>query len=362
MKGHPMAAEQNNAAERAANYTPEDREFYDFWYGHMLGDVMQAPLADVAHSTARYIWDAARRSAAIGEGNSVEFDGIKTPEFEGIEASASIDEDGLPPRAGMIDFIDEFGRLTHKDGWTADQMRQFASDHAASLQASFDAAVALAGETIDARNEEIADLRAQLARQSQGVSDLRPIEYDKGMDRVYIPLPGGWEIQTKGNGSTFRIAHVPSRQRWHVLDDRLHEPLEGLAREMRNHYADLHAQFEPGSEKPVAWKYRALAGNGEWRVTLNEEWARSVNGDVDVVPLYAAPPLYSEQQATPACRNCLDFGWEPSVGGERRPCGFCQKPGEQNTAKCVGCEGKPSAENNPCAVCGKAVKEQPNVG
>ncbi len=32
-----------------------------------------------------------------------------------------------------------------------------------------------------------------------------PIERDEGMDRTYIPLPGGWEVQTKGNGSTFRI-------------------------------------------------------------------------------------------------------------------------------------------------------------
>lgn len=48
-------------------------------------------------------------------------------------------------------------------------------------------------------------------------------------------------------------------------------------------------------------------------------------------PLYAAPPLSSEQQA----------------------------------AECVGCEGKPSAENNPCAVCGNAAqaeKGQTNVG
>jgi hypothetical protein len=66
-----MAAEQNIDAERAANYSPEDRAFFDFWYGHMVGDMMQAPLAGVTHSTARYIWDAARRSAAIGEGGLV---------------------------------------------------------------------------------------------------------------------------------------------------------------------------------------------------------------------------------------------------------------------------------------------------
>jgi hypothetical protein len=62
--------------------------------------------------------------------------------------------------------------------------------------------------------------------------------------------------------------------------------------------AELRAQLARQSQgEPVAWKYRALAGNGEWRVTLSEDWARSVNGDVDVVPLYAAPPLSSAQQA-----------------------------------------------------------------
>lgn len=64
-------------------------------------------------------------------------------------------------------------------------------------------------------------------------SELPPIEYDHDMDRTYIPLPGGWEIQTKGKGSTFRIAHIPSRTRWMVLDDKLHEPLEALARDVR---------------------------------------------------------------------------------------------------------------------------------
>lgn len=32
-----------------------------------------------------------------------------------------------------------------------------------------------------------------------------PVETDVELDRKYIPLPGGWEVQTKGKGSTFRI-------------------------------------------------------------------------------------------------------------------------------------------------------------
>lgn len=64
-----------------------------------------------------------------------------------------------------------------------------------------------------------------------GVTELNPI--DSEGTRHYIPLPGGWEIQTKGSGSTFRIAHVRGPgdyDRWPVLDDHLHKPLEDMAR------------------------------------------------------------------------------------------------------------------------------------
>lgn len=49
------------AIEQASlsSYSDEDKAFYKFWYGHMLDDLMQPPLADINHSTARYIWDAA---------------------------------------------------------------------------------------------------------------------------------------------------------------------------------------------------------------------------------------------------------------------------------------------------------------
>jgi len=40
-------------------YSKADQAFYRFWYGHMLGDLMQPPLCSIDHSTARYIWDAA---------------------------------------------------------------------------------------------------------------------------------------------------------------------------------------------------------------------------------------------------------------------------------------------------------------
>lgn len=62
---------------------------------------------------------------------------------------------------------------------------------------------------------------------------LPPIEYDADMDRYYIPMIGGWEIQTKGKGSTFRICNTKTHVRWPVLDEHLHEALEQMAKDNR---------------------------------------------------------------------------------------------------------------------------------
>jgi hypothetical protein len=60
----------------------------------------------------------------------------------------------------------------------------------------------------------------------------KPIERDEQMDRTYIPMPGGWEIQTKGKGSTFRICG-PDDDRLAIPDSPyLHETLEQMARDV----------------------------------------------------------------------------------------------------------------------------------
>jgi hypothetical protein len=58
---------------------------------------------------------------------------------------------------------------------------------------------------------------------------VKPIDYNADMDRYYIPIGAGYEVQTKGNGSTFRIWDGKDR-RFAVLDKMLHEPLEAMAR------------------------------------------------------------------------------------------------------------------------------------
>ena len=61
---------------------------------------------------------------------------------------------------------------------------------------------------------------------------IEPIERNEAYDRTYIPLPGGWEVQTKGKGSTFRICD-PDGRRLAIPDSPyLHETLERMAREV----------------------------------------------------------------------------------------------------------------------------------
>ena len=71
---------------------------------------------------------------------------------------------------------------------------------------------------------------------------LPPIDRDESIDRTYIPLPGGWEIQTKGKGSTFRICDTKTGDRFAVLEERTHGELERMAREIHAaHKAALSA-------------------------------------------------------------------------------------------------------------------------
>ena len=66
---------------------------------------------------------------------------------------------------------------------------------------------------------------------------LAPIEYDKSYERHYIPFSLTYEVQTKGKGSTFRIA---------AEDDRMaiggssfeHEFLQVMAKQIREEYGE----------------------------------------------------------------------------------------------------------------------------
>ncbi len=62
-----------------------------------------------------------------------------------------------------------------------------------------------------------------------------PIESADAMARHYIPLPGGWEVQTKGSGSTFRLVDTKTGDRLAIPDaPYLHETIERMAREVHS--------------------------------------------------------------------------------------------------------------------------------
>jgi hypothetical protein len=63
---------------------------------------------------------------------------------------------------------------------------------------------------------------------------LPPIARDEDYQRDYIPLPGGWEIQTKGRGSSFRICDTKSGERFNIAGTHFeHDFIERMAREIR---------------------------------------------------------------------------------------------------------------------------------
>ena len=91
-------------------------------------------------------------------------------------------------------------------------------------------------------------IRALSAAQPGAQEAIPPIERDESMDRTYIPLPGGWEVQTQGKGSTFRICNTKTGDRWPVLCKDIHAALEQMARDA--HAAALAApQPSQGAEE-----------------------------------------------------------------------------------------------------------------
>jgi hypothetical protein len=67
----------------------------------------------------------------------------------------------------------------------------------------------------DEANRKVSDANENLRA---ALEPLPPIEQDE-MDpsREYIPLPGGWEIQTKGRGSSYRLCDTKSKERHTIL-------------------------------------------------------------------------------------------------------------------------------------------------
>lgn len=80
--------------------------------------------------------------------------------------------------------------------------------------------------------------------------DIKPIEYDAEVDRFYIPVNSRYEIQTKGKGSSFRIANKVTHLRNIVLNDSLHHVLEDMAKATNAEMMQLKAATK-ASEKRI---------------------------------------------------------------------------------------------------------------
>jgi hypothetical protein len=65
--------------------------------------------------------------------------------------------------------------------------------------------------------------------------------------------------------------------------------------------------------------------------------------DTELEAVRAALAQQGAAQAKSVCRNCADFGWEPSISGERRPCEFC-KPGAAQAAHAGATDAQDSFE------------------
>lgn len=74
---------------------------------------------------------------------------------------------------------------------------------------------------------------------ADGAGELPPIERDEAYERDYIPLPSGWEIQTKGKWTTFRVCDTKTGERAAIPDERLHPFIERMAREVHAAIAAL---------------------------------------------------------------------------------------------------------------------------
>lgn len=72
---------------------------------------------------------------------------------------------------------------------------------------------------------------------------LPPIDHDDQMQRSYIPLPGGWELQTKGNGSTLRLLNKNTDERHPIVGpDHIIEFIERMALDVHEAARGMEAQ------------------------------------------------------------------------------------------------------------------------
>ena len=102
------------------------------------------------------------------------------------------------------------------------------------------------------------------------------IEHDEFMGRDYIALPGGWEFQTRGNGSTVRLANTVTGERYPLaLPEPVLAALEQMARAAVAAEREACADAESDAGRLALELERLLVSNdmpaaSRWRDSANE--------------------------------------------------------------------------------------------
>lgn len=131
-----------------------------------------------------------------------------------------------------------------------------------------------------------------------------PIEVDTQMNREYIPLPGGWEIQTKGGGSTFRICD-PTGERLAIPDSPyLHEELTKMARDVNVHWNNAVAVL---NREVAALKAELEAASASCALLIETANKLSTNAEILAGQI---PALLKDQRRW----NCVRTGGLMSDG------------------------------------------------
>lgn len=83
---------------------------------------------------------------------------------------------------------------------------------------------------------------------------LYEIEHDPhDHSREYIPLPGGWEVQTKGAGSSYRLLDKKTKERFSILSGKDWAPLQAFFTRF------AHEVFAASRDERRALEARALS-------------------------------------------------------------------------------------------------------
>jgi hypothetical protein len=267
--------------------------------------------------------ERARRAAPVGE---VELPALPTPAAKRL----------VPGRKGNPDLL-----------YTAEQVRQAQRDAIApyaerirQLEAAYDAVESLSADTIAARNAEVA----------QQAERIRVLERELGDQKTAQAGGRGW------------IGSVGDYAQFHVLLNAVCDASEELEKaEGREVFSaadklekakDALITYIDGRAAGAAWisvADRLPSENGDYLVSHSWPGHGGIRYTKVMNFLHTAyetpcmrwydsmiaphithwmplpnPPAAPSHQAEAPCRNCIGFGWEPSIRGERRPCGFCQ--------------------------------------